>query len=605
MNKNTILAFILIMGTIYFFSSSLWYKLTGQPDPREAAKEKTETEQVAEAVDTAERADDKKDSESRDSAVEEKRDEGPASTDSDTDAVSVVDSVKGPGWVGDTVWVDTEKMRVGISEEGGKIFSIRMKKYTYIPNTGTENIELVRNDRLGGGNLLIGGIEYDSVLFQADQTGNIALGEDDSVSLRLTAEKSGGGEVVKTFRFSGDDYIIGMNVSGSALGGEEVTVGWESGIRESEEGERGGGRDDLRKMHYMRGDEVVHITANKPGQVEVKGEDETGYQYYRWAALTAKYFVVGMIVDERSAKLEIAAFSDPAQGGDGRGKKETMNYSFSLTQEVGSSEAGLGYKFYVGPNSISELKKPDVGLHKVMFGGWRWFIRADIWFPAICEFILSLLIGLHGVLRDYGLVIIVLTILSKVVTFPMTQASMKSMGRMKDIQPKVEAIRKRYKGNPQKMNEEVMALYRKEGVNPLNPGCLPMFLQMPVFISLFVVLRKAIELRGEGTFLIPWIKDLSQPEAIPLISPLPFEIPMYGTNVALLPVLMAIVTYFQNKATIKDPNQKAMVYFMPIFMLVLFNSFPSGVVLYWTMSSLIGVVQQKITDRSKKGAEVG
>lgn len=604
MNKNTILAFILIMGTIYFFSSSLWYKLTGQPDPHDVAKKKAETEQVVEPV---ERADDRDVSESRASDVEKMREERSAPVLSETDTVSVVDSVsaKGPGRAGDTVWVDTKKMRVGISEEGGKIFSIRMKKYTYDPNTGTENIELVRNDRLGGGNLLIGEIEYDSVLFQADQTGNIALGEDDSVSVRLTAERYGGGEVVKTFSFSGDDYIIGMNVSGSALGGEEVTVGWESGIRESEEGERGGGRYDLRKMHYMRGDEVVHITAGKPGRAEVKGEDETGYQYYRWAALTAKYFVIAMIVDTGSANLDIVAFTDPAGEKDSRGKKETMNYAFSLTQEVGSNENGVGYEFYVGPNSITELKKPDVGLHKVMFGGWRWFIRADIWFPAICEFILSLLIGLHGVLRDYGLVIIVLTILSKVVTFPMTQASMKSMGRMKDIQPKVEAIRKRYKGNPQKMNEEVMALYRKEGVNPLNPGCLPMFLQMPVFISLFVVLRKAIELRGEGTFLIPWINDLSQPEAIPLISPLPFEIPMYGTNVALLPVLMAIVTYFQNKATIKDPNQKAMVYFMPIFMLVLFNSFPSGVVLYWTMSSLIGVIQQKITDRSKKGTEVG
>ncbi len=603
MNKNTILAFILIMGTIYFFNSSLWYDLTGQPDPRETAK-KAETKESRDTVgaENKEKVSEVPDSVDRGEGTGDER--SIASMMSKTDTISVIDSASQVRRDGDTVWVDTEKMRVGISEEGGKIFSIKMKKYTYEPNSGTENIELVRNDRLGGGNLLVGNVEYDSVLFEAEQTGNIVVGEGDTLSLQLIGKGPDGREIAKSFDFAGDDYIIGMNVSGSALGGEEVSVGWESGISESEQGERGGGRYDLRKMHYMRGNEVAHITAKKPGETEVKGEDETGYQYYNWAALTAKYFVIAMIIDTGSANLDISAFSDPLGEDDERGKKETMNYVFRFTQEVGGNESGVGYRFYVGPNSITELKKLDVELHKVMFGGWRWFIRADIWFPAICEFILHLLIGLHGVLRDYGLVIIVLTLLSKIVTFPMTQASMKSMGRMKEVQPKVEAIRKRYKGNPQKMNEEVMALYRKEGVNPLNPGCLPMFLQMPIFISLFVVLRKSIELRGEGTFLIPWVKDLSQPEAIPLIS-LPFEIPMYGSNVALLPVIMAILTYFQNKATIKDPNQQAMVYFMPIFMLVLFNSFPSGVVLYWTVSSLVGVIQQKITDRSKKKAQAG
>jgi YidC/Oxa1 family membrane protein insertase len=149
------------------------------------------------------------------------------------------------------------------------------------------------------------------------------------------------------------------------------------------------------------------------------------------------------------------------------------------------------------------------------------------------------------------------------------------MSRMKDIQPKVEAIRKRYKNNPRKMNEEIMAIYREEGINPLNPGCLPLFLQMPIFIALFVVLRKAIELRGAGTWVIPWVNDLSRPESlISLTSIFPQGIPLYGTSIALLPIIMAVLTYFQNKMTIKDPNQKAMIYFMPVFMLVLFNISP-------------------------------
>jgi len=197
-----------------------------------------------------------------------------------------------------------------------------------------------------------------------------------------------------------------------------------------------------------------------------------------------------------------------------------------------------------------------------------------------------------------------LTVLSRVITYPMTQSSMKSMNRMKDLQPKINALRAKYKTNAKKMNEELMALYRKEGINPLNPGCLPMFLQMPVFIALYVVLQAAIELRGAHSVLLPWVSDLSQPENVfNLASIIPGGIPFYGTHVAVMPILMAILTFFQNKMTIKDPNQKAMVYIMPIFMLVIFNNFSSGIVLYWTFSSALGILQQFLLDRSKKKAQ--
>ena len=151
------------------------------------------------------------------------------------------------------------------------------------------------------------------------------------------------------------------------------------------------------------------------------------------------------------------------------------------------------------------------------------------------------------------------------------------------------------------MNEEVMALYKQEGINPFNPGCLPMFLQMPILFALFIVLRKAIELRGAHTVLIPWVKDLSQPESlVSLANIIPNGIPMYGNNIALMPIIMAILTFVQNKMTIKDPNQKMMIYFMPIFMPVLFNNFPAGLVLYWTFSNALGILQQYLLDKSIK-----
>jgi len=124
---------------------------------------------------------------------------------------------------------------------------------------------------------------------------------------------------------------------------------------------------------------------------------------------------------------------------------------------------------------------------------------------------------------------------------------------------------------------------------------------MPVLFSLYVVLRKAIELRGAATWVVPWVRDLSQEE---VLVRLPFEIPWYGDNLALMPILMGIVTFVQNKKTMKDPNQAAMVYVMPVMMLVLFNRFPAGLVLYWTLSSAIGLGQQMLTDyrQSKRAA---
>lgn len=178
------------------------------------------------------------------------------------------------------------------------------------------------------------------------------------------------------------------------------------------------------------------------------------------------------------------------------------------------------------------------------------------------------------------------------------------MNKMKLLQPKINSIRERYKKNPKKMNEEIMAMYREEGVNPLNPGCLPMFLQMPILIALYVVIQKAIELRGAHTWMIPWVKDLSQPEILVSLQQMhldkffPNGIPMYGYGIALMPIVMAILTFFQNKMTIKDPNQKAMIYFMPVFMLVLFNNFPAGLVFYWTFSNALGILQQYILNKS-------
>jgi YidC/Oxa1 family membrane protein insertase len=161
---------------------------------------------------------------------------------------------------------------------------------------------------------------------------------------------------------------------------------------------------------------------------------------------------------------------------------------------------------------------------------------------------------------------------------------------MKTMAPKIKALQEKFKGDPMAQQQAMMKMYKEEGVSPLGGagGCLPMILQMPIFISLFVALRKAIELRG-APFAF-WINDLSAPE---VMFGLPFSIPFFGAHISLLNILMAVSMFFQSKMTMtgNDPNQKMMVYFMPIMMFVMFNNMPAGLLLYWSLSNILGIAQ--------------
>lgn len=584
MNKNTLIAFILVLITVAFFSSPVYNRfyyenILKRPYPGD---QKKNTEQVSRI--------EKKPEENK-IRENEQREESPQ-----VDTTQQSDENQEGIEPTDTVWIETEKMIVGISEMGANIKSLKMKEYHYDARNN-DIVNLISDTSSGGAQLSIAGNSFNENLFQID--GN----KSDTVKINkkgqevtFSTKDNQGRTVQKQFLFDNDSYKIGMRVMREGLSGERISVSWD-GIRESETDQ--GSQQEQKVVHFFNGENVQHIRMNRSGKEEVTG-------FYRWIGITSKYFFVNIVADTlKDADLTIRGISQVQK--DKKGNNIDYIISFQHTVEQNRSAE---YWFYTGPNQLNELKSYGLRFEKILFPvlGWtRIFFWADRWFPWIAEFVLWLLLTVYNLVRDYGVAILLITLISKVVTFPMTQSSTKSMSRMKDIQPKVNALRNRYKNNPKKMNEEIMALYREEGINPLNPGCLPLFLQMPIFIALFVVLRKAIELRGAETILVPWIHDLSQPEVlISLRGILPGGgIPLYGNNIALLPIIMAVLTFFQNKMTIKDPNQKAMIYFMPVFMLVLFNNFPAGLVLYWTFSSALGLVQQYYTNKqnvSKTGA---
>ena len=208
------------------------------------------------------------------------------------------------------------------------------------------------------------------------------------------------------------------------------------------------------------------------------------------------------------------------------------------------------------------------------------------WLTIVAKPIFRLMTYIHKVLGNWGWTIIVLTVLIKLVFFPLSAASYRSMAKMKLVTPKMQAIRERHKGDPAKMNQEMMELYKTEKINPLG-GCLPIVVQIPVFIALYWVLLASVEMRNAPW--LGWIHDLASPD------------PFY-----ILPVVMAVSMFIQTKLnpTPPDPIQAKVMLFMPIVFSVMFFFFPAGLVLYWVVNNILSIAQQwVITKKMEAGTD--
>ncbi len=229
---------------------------------------------------------------------------------------------------------------------------------------------------------------------------------------------------------------------------------------------------------------------------------------------------------------------------------------------------------YVGPSEYAELDRlTGTQLARAVDLGWNW-IRP------ISAVLLKVLNLIHALLRNYGVAIIVLATLLRLLLHPLNMASMKSMRAMQRLQPEMDRLRAKYKNDAQTMNTAVMALYRENKVNPAG-GCLPMVLQMPVLIALYQVLFNAIELR-QAPF-VGWMNDLSAPDQLLTVA---------GFPVRLLPLLMTGSGLLLQRLTPTNPQQAPTAYMMNLLMLAFFYNLPSGLVLYWTVMNLLSAVQQ-------------
>ena len=292
-----------------------------------------------------------------------------------------------------------------------------------------------------------------------------------------------------------------------------------------------------------------------------------------WIAVKNRFFVAALVGLSGNNGFRAVAARDP----------DAQNYlvkSVSAAASFGSVPDKASYTLYIGPKRQALLW--DLGMKDVMeFGMWRWVCYPMVW-------VLNLF---NSWIPSYGIAIILLTILVRLIFWPLTHKSTISMRRMSEIQPKIKEIQKKFKDNPQRLQQEMFACYRENKVNPMA-SCLPMVIQIPVFIALFTVLRSAVELRY-APFL--WIADLSEPEALGANSWFPW---FGGLNI--LPILMAVTMALQSALTPspsmgdddKAKQQRMMMMvLMPAMMLFMFYSFPSALSLYWTLSQVFSIVQ--------------
>ena len=286
-----------------------------------------------------------------------------------------------------------------------------------------------------------------------------------------------------------------------------------------------------------------------------------------WIAMVQHYFVSAFLPPEKAPREVFTK------------KIDTNLYAVGSILPMGTiapgATASMDTKLYSGPQESTLLEKFAPGFDLVKDYGWLTIVAKPIFW---------LMTQIHKVLGNWGWTIIVLTILIKLAFFPLSAASYRSMAKMKQVTPKMTAIRERYKSDPTKMNQAMMELYKTEKINPLG-GCLPIVVQIPVFIALYWVLLASVEMRNAPW--LGWIHDLASPD------------PWY-----ILPVIMAVSMFIQTKLnpTPPDPIQAKVMMFMPIAFSVMFFFFPAGLVLYWVVNNILSIAQQWVIT---KKMEVG
>jgi YidC/Oxa1 family membrane protein insertase len=452
------------------------------------------------------------------------------------------------------ITIETDKATYTLSNRGAVVKEIIVKKYK---DDNGEPINLINHEKVSSYPLTIlaNDVGVSQILgnsyFETDGESFILDQSQPSQKIVLRLKHESGLEVYREFTFDYDKYLFNVEtrITAHSLANKnlEYTIIWGPGL---------GGEVESKTDYFTFSGPTTFINNER---IETPADEVDEIFRHKgaltWTAFQNKYFAAVMIPKDG---FKNAVVLDKGDG---------LYVGLEL-QSVQSAATSIN-QVYVGTKELSILEAAENNLVRVIDYGW--FGNK---FAFLVKPILKGLNYFYGMTGNYGWAIIILTFLIKLIFFPLSHKSFKSMKGMQKIQPYVKVIQERNKDDRQKMNTELLDLYKKHKVNPLG-GCLPMLLQIPVFIALYHALFFSIELRGAPFML--WIQDLSVSD------------PYYVT-----PILMGATMFLQQKMTpmVGDPVQQKIMMFLPIVFTFLFLSFPAGLVIYWTVNNLLTISQQ-------------
>ena len=491
--------------------------------------------------------------------------------------------------------IETDEARFVFTSHGGGLKIAELKRYPMVITCNDKGVAPTNRVRLNtgttvpvmavlGGEALLG-----DGLFQLTRDGqNVRAVKTLTNGLRITKEFSVSSNYVVTAKVR----LENQSAQPLALPGQAVAIGTASILA---------ARDDPMNlgMYWFNGEKKASVDemwfqnkgfgcAGFRMPSTPRTDYEAGNRDVVWADVHGQFFTTITIPKDRAEKVHVTRIQLPVGTNDTHSATPPVGLQASLVYPAAvlTQTQALEREFviYTGPKEYKRLARLSTRLKtnvdSVMDyeGFFGWFAQV----------LLSSMNGLHNLGLNYAMAIIAITIIIKLLFWPLTNASTKSMKRMAALQPQMKAIQEKYKDSPQKMNREMMEFMKKNRVSPLG-GCLPMLLQIPVFFGFFKMIRTAIELRGEQ-FL--WVCDLSRPDTL-------FVIPGFNIPVNPLPLIMGVTMLWQARLTPPspgmDPIQQKIMKYMPLMFLFILYNFSAGLTLYWTVQNLLTIAQMKLT----------
>jgi len=473
-----------------------------------------------------------------------------------TPAVQAAPAALAPAQAAKDVRIETDNYIAVFTTLGGRLKSFKFKKYRAAAAVDSPPFEMVRT---APGVPFPLGLRWqtpapfeDDGLVYAVQGGDVILKGDAKATLVFHGQAPGGADITKSFAFSGATYPIQFEVAVKSVDGTtpipEVVFTEKS--------------DHSVINHDAPFEGFIALIDNKikrePAAEAAKGHEFNGE--VSWAGFGHTYFFFALL-PENGAQHKVSVRQTGA----------------ALTAAISGPAPSDRYTLFIAPKELEILKSAGKGVERAIDLGYFGFVSVPL---------LYVLHFFHGFTGSYGLDIILLTMIIKLLMAPLTHKSYKSMKQMQKLQPQMEKLRERFANDKEKLNKEIMEMYRRHGVNPLG-GCLPMVLQFPVFIGLYNALSTPIELR-HAPFL--WIQDLSRPDW----QALPLEIAGWHLGFPILTLLMGASMFVQQWMTpaAGDPNQRKLMLMMPLIFTFMFVSFPAGLTVYWLVNNILSIAQQ-------------